>query len=64
MTALAADAARPLPVLSDLQDYGSEDAIRDSAWMLRSIGLDALVEAADLQTRVDRKYFVPAEEFR
>ncbi|MGI8814434.1 MAG: polyphosphate polymerase domain-containing protein, partial [Pseudonocardia sp.] len=42
----------------------SEDAIRDSAWMLRSIGLDALVEAADLQTRVDRKYFVPAEEFR
>ncbi|MBA2324993.1 MAG: hypothetical protein H0V92_13595, partial [Pseudonocardiales bacterium] len=63
MTALASSESRFLGTPEHLE-YSSEDAIRDSAWMLRSIGLDALVEAADLQTRVDRKYFVPAEEFR
>jgi hypothetical protein len=46
------------------QAYDSDDAIRDAAWVLRPIELDDLVEAADLQTRVDRKYFVPAKTFR
>ena len=32
--------------------------------MVRPIGLDNLVESAELLTRVDRKYFVPAETFR
>src|SRR6195952_4607158 len=46
------------------EGYTSEDSIRDSAWALRPIALDDLVESADLQTRVDRKYFVPAKTFR
>jgi VTC domain-containing protein len=32
--------------------------------MVDSIGLAELMELAELQTRVDRKYFVPAEVFR
>jgi hypothetical protein len=32
--------------------------------MLRPISLDDLVESAELLTRVDRKYFVPADTFR
>src|SRR5207244_5693047 len=44
--------------------YSSEDAIRDSAWRPRPISLDDLVESADLQVRMDRKYFVPAATFR
>ena len=49
---------------TEYEDYSSEDSIRDSAWALRPIALDDLVESADLQTRVDRKYFVPAKTFR
>jgi hypothetical protein len=44
--------------------YGSEDSIRDAARTVRPIGLADLVESAELLTRVDRKYFVPAETFR
>ncbi len=44
--------------------YGSEDAIRDASWSVRPIGLSDLVESAELLTRVDRKYFVPARTFR
>ncbi|HEY9413388.1 MAG TPA: polyphosphate polymerase domain-containing protein [Pseudonocardia sp.] len=44
--------------------YSSEDAIRDSAWRPRPISLEDLVESADLQVRMDRKYFVPAATFR
>jgi hypothetical protein len=44
--------------------YSSERAIQDTARMLRPISLDDLVESAELLTRVDRKYFVPAEKFR
>ena len=46
------------------REYSSEDAIRDSAWNPRPISLDDLVESADLQVRMDRKYFVPAATFR
>jgi hypothetical protein len=46
------------------REYSSEDAIRDSAWKPRPISLDDLVESADLQVRMDRKYFVPAATFR
>jgi hypothetical protein len=49
---------------AERREYSSEDAIRDSAWAMRSIALDDLVESADLQTRVDRKYMVPAKTFR
>ena len=31
--------------------------------MVEPIGLDELMELAELQTRVDRKYFVPADVF-
>jgi hypothetical protein len=43
--------------------YRSDDTIHDAARILRPICLDDLVGAADLQTRVDRKYFVPAATF-
>ena len=35
-----------------------------AAAMVEPIGLDELIELAELQTRVDRKYFVPADVFR
>ena len=35
-----------------------------AAAMVDPIGLDELMELAELQTRVDRKYFVPADVFR
>jgi len=44
--------------------YNSEDSIRDAAWTVQPIGLADLVDSAELLTRVDRKYFVPAETFR
>ena len=55
--------ASELPPL-DSQVCNSEDAIRDVARAGRPIGLGELVESAELLTRVDRKYFVPAETFR
>jgi hypothetical protein len=63
MTALASNESRHLDA-PELRAYSSEDAIRDSAWACRPIGLDDLVESAELLTRVDRKYFVPAKTFR
>jgi hypothetical protein len=42
----------------------SEDAIQAAASVVRPIGLEDLVESAELLTRVDRKYFVPADKFR
>jgi hypothetical protein len=41
----------------------AERAVTDAAAMVASIGLDELMELAELQTRVDRKYFVPAAIF-
>jgi VTC domain-containing protein len=41
----------------------AERAVAEAAAMLEPIGLDELMELAELQTRVDRKYFVPAELF-
>jgi hypothetical protein len=35
-----------------------------AAAMVEPIGLDKLMELAELQTRMDRKYFVPADMFR
>ena len=42
----------------------AERAVATAAWLVDPIGLDELLELAELQTRVDRKYFVPAEVFR
>src|SRR5581483_9083581 len=54
----------PSAAVAEFSPYGSEDAIRDTAAMVRPIGLDDLVESAELLTRLDRKYFVPAATFR
>jgi VTC domain len=42
----------------------AERAMAASAATVEPIGLDELMELAELQTRVDRKYFVPAALFR
>jgi hypothetical protein len=42
----------------------AERAVRAAASTVDPIGLSALMELAELQTRVDRKYFVPADAFR
>ena len=42
----------------------AERAVAAAAAMVDPIGLDELMELAELQTRVDRKYFVPADVFR
>jgi hypothetical protein len=42
---------------------GADRVICEAARTLRPVSLDDLVGAADLQTRVDRKYFVPAPIF-
>ena len=42
----------------------AERAVAAAAAMVEPIGLDELIELAELQTRVDRKYFVPAEVFQ
>ena len=41
----------------------AERAVVAAAAMVEPIGLKELNELAELQTRVDRKYFVPAEVF-
>jgi hypothetical protein len=41
----------------------AERAVAAAAEVVDPIGLDELMELAELQTRVDRKYFVPAEAF-
>jgi hypothetical protein len=50
---LSAVAARP-----------ADRAVAEAAAMVDPIGLDELMNLAELQTRVDRKYFVPAAVFR
>jgi hypothetical protein len=42
----------------------AERAVAAGAAMVEPIGLEELNALAELQTRVDRKYFVPAEAFR
>jgi VTC domain-containing protein len=42
----------------------AEEAVAAAAATVEPIGLDELMDLAELQTRVDRKYFVPAEVFR
>ena len=42
----------------------AEGAVAAAAAMVDPIGLDELMALAELQTRVDRKYFVPGEVFR
>jgi VTC domain len=42
----------------------AERAVAEAAAMVEPIGLDELMGLAELQTRVDRKYFVPAGIFR
>jgi hypothetical protein len=42
----------------------AERAVAAAAAMVEPIGLDELMGLAELQTRVDRKYFVPAGVFR
>ena len=42
----------------------AERAVAAAAALVDPIGLDELMELAELQTRVDRKYFVPADVFR
>jgi hypothetical protein len=50
---------RPRPSVSP-----AEQAVASAAALVDPIGLDELMELAELQTRVDRKYFVPADVFR
>lgn len=50
---------RPRPTASP-----AEQAVASAAALVEPIGLDELMELAELQTRVDRKYFVPADVFR
>jgi hypothetical protein len=59
-TAPAASAGHPAvwPVATP-----AEQAVAAAASMVEPIGLDELMELAELQTRVDRKYFVPADVF-
>jgi VTC domain-containing protein len=42
----------------------AERAVAEAAAMVAPIGLEELMDLAELQTRVDRKYFVPAVIFR
>jgi len=57
---LAAPSAGPASAVAT----PAERAVAAAAAMVDPIGLDELLALAELQTRVDRKYFVPAEVFR
>jgi|tagenome__1003787_1003787.scaffolds.fasta_scaffold20653786_2 hypothetical protein len=61
VTALAFDVASAAAVPGATP---AERAVAASAAMIDPIGLDELMGLAELQTRVDRKYFVPTELFR
>jgi VTC domain len=53
--------------LRNVRAFGTtsaERAVTDAASMVTPIGLAELNALAELQTRVDRKYFVPAQAFR
>jgi hypothetical protein len=62
MNALLLDAPSAIPALGPATP--AEGAVAAAAGMVDPIGLDELMALAELQTRVDRKYFVPAEVFR
>ena len=70
MTVVDLDTRRTAPAASAGHPAGwpvatpAEQAVAAAASMVEPIGLDELMELAELQTRVDRKYFVPAEVFR
>ena len=61
MNALLLDAS-PAPAVSAAATP-AERAVAAAAAVVEPIGLDELIELAELQTRVDRKYFVPAGLF-
>jgi hypothetical protein len=61
MTARAVDAG---VATAPARATPAERAVAAAAAMVEPIGLDELMELAELQTRVDRKYFVPAGVFR
>jgi len=52
------------PVVAAPETTPAERAVAAGATMVDPIGLSELMELAELQTRVDRKYFVPADLFR
>ena len=52
------------PLAVALGGTSAERAMAAAAAMVDPIGLDELMALAELQTRVDRKYFVPAAVFR
>ncbi len=61
MTTLAFDAS---PAAVQAAATPAEQAVAAAAAMVDPIGLSELMRLAELQTRVDRKYFVPAAAFR
>jgi VTC domain len=50
--------------LSAVWGRPADRAVAEAATMIDPIGLKELMDLAELQTRVDRKYFVPAAVFR
>src|SRR4051794_34556421 len=50
--------------LSAVWGRPADRAVAEAAAMVDPIGLKELMDLAELQTRVDRKYFVPAAVFR
>src|SRR6185312_8918761 len=69
MTVVDLDTCRTGPAASAVPGAWSvataaERAVGAAAAVVEPIGLDELMALAELQTRVDRKYFVPADVFR
>jgi hypothetical protein len=62
VTAVAVDTSAVVEAAGD-DVVPAERAVADAAALVEPIGLDELMELAELQTRVDRKYFVPADVF-
>ena len=60
----AAPSGLSAPVAVAVGGTPAERAMAAAAAMVDPIGLDELMALAELQTRVDRKYFVPAAVFR
>ena len=56
--------ARTASPVVEVADSPAERAVAAAAAMVDPIGLAELTDLAELQTRVDRKYFVPAEDFQ
>jgi hypothetical protein len=56
--------AMPLVATATPEGTSAERAVAAAAALVDPIGLDELMGLAELQTRVDRKYFVPAGLFR